>query len=83
MNEDAKPKRTTWALWMFAALMLLVAYVLSIGPAAWCLNVTGARNGHWIKKFADAVYAPVVILAESSEDSRRVLGRYVEFWLGI
>ena len=79
MEEMRKP--IAWLWWTVAALMLLVAYPLSLGPAAWCIHAAGVTDGsHWACQTLEFVYAPIIKIAESSPNIEKVARRYVEFW---
>jgi hypothetical protein len=73
--RNHQSKGAAWALPLFATLML-IGYVLSIGPAArlaWfdMISVDSYR----------VAYAPLLAAAEKSAPTKRVLTWYVELWV--
>jgi hypothetical protein len=61
-----------------AALLLLAAYVLSVGPAVRYWNKHGYRAST-----LRVAYAPVLWLVGRSETVRRVYDDYEEWWLNL
>ena len=62
----------------FVVLALLVAYPLSIGPAAWVLNHFQNRDSLvWLWA---SVYATLIWLAEHSEEFGKLANWYLSWW---
>lgn len=65
----------------YAIPILLVVYVLSIGPVAAILQNS---EGEWLKQeylyFANFVYSPITLIALKSPFLLDLLGEYQSFW---
>jgi len=65
---------------ILAAIVVLVLYVLSFGPAAWICE-TFWPDGSYVPPFIDFIYAPMAWLSEKSELVHSFLVWYVSLWL--
>jgi hypothetical protein len=72
MTDKADGKR--WgrrAVWITP--VVIIAYVLSVGPAWWLVQVTGQR-------LLFAFYAPLWLLTGVSQTAREILTSYMLWW---
>ena len=75
MSDDrANRSESTWAFWLAAAPVVLVLYVLGIGPVAW---ITGPE----ITTVFGVLYAPVVWL-HNHTFMQEPLDWYIHLWIG-
>ncbi len=80
MGDDGASRSTShWPLALAAVPVVLVLYVLSIGPVAWLARSTGVEPQ--IAPVAMIVYAPVVWLHEHTF-MQEPLRWYVRLWIG-
>jgi hypothetical protein len=80
MSEEPKKKRVrAWFVWA-PILLLLLAYVLSIGPA-YSHAVRSSGDANEARKMLDTTYAPIVWLARHSAPVRKAIDRYMSWWL--
>jgi hypothetical protein len=75
MPSEEREGGTRW-LWLLIPLLLLLAYVLSVGP----VELLWDRMG-WEKAWLRGVYAPLVWLHGNTQ-LRRPLERYEKLWIG-
>lgn len=79
MSEKKKPR--TRRKWFYGVSILLVVYVLSIGPVAAILQNS---DGEWLKQeylyFADIVYSPITLIAFKSPFILDLLEKHEGFW---
>ena len=75
MSERRKP---TVAFWCAVAAGLLVAYLLSIGPAIW-LDSRGLLPG-WLAETLGFIYVPLDWLAERFEWFDHLFNWYDKLW---
>ncbi|MDB5338856.1 MAG: hypothetical protein JWN70_4475 [Planctomycetaceae bacterium] len=71
----------TWSRWLIAGLLLLVAYVLSVGPAFvwyWCCRL---YNYKWAADAYHMFYSPLYAVAHSSPACEQLYENYVNLWL--
>ena len=79
MNEPQPiPKRRRWRKSAILALLVLVVYPLSIGPAAWLTRKAGGSA--WVQKAGDILYGPLG-LATSLTGTDDWVMNYVDWWL--
>ena len=76
MNNDDKGTGYRKLWWLVP--LVLVIYVLSIGPAAAYIN----DDDHPLVGLAKAFYAPVIWLYEHNNLAGRFLGWWVGVWMG-
>ena len=77
MSDDPKKPRSSLAVWLIAAAMLLPAYVVSIGPAAWLV-----KHEHMSPELFGAIYQPVILLTRNATFLRPVFNWWGEWWYG-
>jgi hypothetical protein len=78
MSDEPK-KRSRWWIWWGAAI--LVAYVVSIGPAwRWVLSADSLTVAEQPLKTVHGVYAPVFWLKWNFEFPDRAIGWYIGRW---
>jgi hypothetical protein len=69
-----------WACLIAAALVvLIVLYVLSLGPAVW-LHASLSGKPHWPRDAIEIIYAPLKWWFDQDLPGRVLLGAYVEWW---
>jgi hypothetical protein len=80
MTDDQRERRTSsLAVWLIVAAVLLpVAYVLSLGPA---VRFT-PRVGWWPNPIVVAIYKPLVWLGDCCPPLGDALRWYVSLWQG-
>ncbi len=76
-------RRSTWATRIVIAaatvLLLLVLYVLSIGPAILVFEAAGSHRG-WVRDGIQAVYRPLEWWHEAELPGAELLNDYVRWW---
>jgi hypothetical protein len=79
MSDEPKKRARAWFLWAPIPLLLL-AYLLSIGPVySHALHSSGDRNE--ARKTLDTTYAPIVWLGRHSTSARKAVDWYMSWWL--
>ena len=76
MTDDQTKSRSSLAVWLMVAASLLVAYVLSLGPAAWLTS-----NGYFSAKAHKATYWPIYVVCDFCGPLDGALGYYERLWL--
>jgi len=72
-NNTDRP-RSSLAVWLIVAVVLLLfAYVLSIGPFSWLCH-----RGHVDNRLV--FYAPITYLREHCEPARQLIDWYIRLW---
>lgn len=80
MEEKRKPLPLIW--WTITALMLLVAYPLSLAPIGWGLETIGIDNDdYFILPVLSVFYTPVVLLVENLPGFHDIYKPYNDWWL--
>lgn len=82
VNQMSEKKESKFLRFAYYAIpILLVVYVLSIGPAyALVTNLNGALNYPEYRSQLEIFYAPVFVVATTNSWLRSLLLKYVEFW---
>lgn len=74
-----KPKKRGWRKAVMMAVLVLVVYPLSIGPAARLRERVGETGG-WVERLGDFVYGPLGLAAKVTGTDDWLM-RYVDWWL--
>lgn len=77
MTERADQKSGWGRVFVFAPL-LLIMYVLSIGPVVWMCVVLEAEPA-----FLEVVYAPIFFVLVRSETLETIYFHYINWWVGL
>jgi hypothetical protein len=80
MSDQPKENRRSLASMALAAIVLLVLYVLSIGPVQLICNRSGAKMSDPVVKFIIVFYAPLRWLGENVEPFGEFFTRYIIWW---
>ena len=76
MTDRKKPGVAFWAK---VALVVVLAYPLSLGPVCWAMNRGSDLDlGSWL--VAGRIYVPIILLAENSVAAKSVMKWYIELW---
>jgi len=79
MNSESRRSRSGAALALVMVILLPMLYVLSIGPAAMLVQMTGTEQE--LAPVLQVFYFPVIWLHENTP-LREPLDAYVELWIG-
>jgi hypothetical protein len=79
MSEPQNKPQRRWRNTVILAVLVLVVYPLSIGPAALLTEKVGGRR-NWVGRVGDVVYGPLGLVAKVTGTDGWVL-RYVDWWL--
>ena len=77
MEESRTNSKNSTVNYLVWGVVVLVIYVLSIGPAAYLLNASGA--GRPVKETVERFYTPLFFLAEKTGTDRQ-LETYITYW---
>ena len=85
MSGQPYPRRSLFAVWRWPrrvliplALLMLLGYPLSVGPAVWLAEHFHATNA--VETAIEAIYFPLVIACEYIPPLERLLEVYLEWW---
>lgn len=79
-------RRNRWTTWVTVGVVVLAAYVLSVGPAAWCVAYFGPQptfvdeSPAWGQVTFVAAYAPLATVASQTDVTRAALSWYIELF---
>lgn len=79
MEEKRKP--IPWYWWTVAGFLVLVGYVLSLGPVASLMETFDLKLYSGVVTAAGVVYWPLKTLTEVSPAFEHALMAYVELWV--
>jgi hypothetical protein len=68
--------------WSPISLILVVLYVLSVGPTQWFILWSGSRPSDPVGIFIRVFYAPLIWFAENIEPFAELWKWHVEWWAG-
>lgn len=81
MTTDVPHQRSRWRAVrriLLQLVLVLVVYVLSVGPMYWKIYEAYYLNG---SPFIAQFYLPLILLYEHSEIARAVLNWYIGLWI--
>ena len=63
-----QPQKSRWSPFsmMLGVVVLIVLYVLSIGPVAWLVDSSGITIPGWLMSSLESFYAPIIWIIENN-----------------
>jgi hypothetical protein len=86
MRDEPKKrwwKRLGWKAWVMVAAVMLITYVLSIGPAYWLSYRLDPTHAGWPGAILGLVYTPILDGADYFVRAKAILVRYVRLFVDL
>lgn len=74
MSENSRSSRGAWQ-YVAGAVVLLALYVLSVGPAVWCME-----RGFISEQTLEMVYLPLIQITSLHPPTYWLLDEYATWW---